>query len=321
MQFHTAPELVECLRRFIELRRPTLSDVCEVQLQSGQNRATMDARHGNGFAERFLAEDGMAQVLMLLHHHDKHVHREAFRFVRALVSQRWVARHLVGRQFVARLVPLITSEQGCRPADACSLAAQLLQQGHEAGFGRDAAAQLLDAGGLQSVAEALPSHQQEMLGQAAQLVSGVAACGASYRRRLAASDAVPALAAAASADLAAAIQRQRPPLIDTDLPQLRHAHAALAALAEDAAVDGPTATGALLSSGLVESLVQMQTPWLDHTSAAWRTQSLAALRQFAQQHPTEVRELIAATEVPFTPGTSAQTWLSWWHDFHAAVGL
>ena len=47
----------------------------------------MDAHHGNGFAKAFLADDGMAEVLRLLHHPDVYVHREAFRFASALTQQ------------------------------------------------------------------------------------------------------------------------------------------------------------------------------------------------------------------------------------------
>ncbi len=55
--------------------------------------------------------------------------------------QDWVTRQLVGRYFVARLVPLINEQRNGRPADACRLAAQLLATAQQGGYGKEAAGQ------------------------------------------------------------------------------------------------------------------------------------------------------------------------------------
>ena len=39
MEFKTAKDLVACLRRFLKLERPTLSDACEVQVHAGNTAA------------------------------------------------------------------------------------------------------------------------------------------------------------------------------------------------------------------------------------------------------------------------------------------
>jgi hypothetical protein len=324
-QFRTAPDLVACLRRFNALRTASLSDVCEVQVQLGlgENKAVMDAHHGNGFARDFLADDGMAEVLRLLHHPDKHVHREAFRFARALSQQGWVTRQLVGRYFVARLVPLINAERNGRPADACRLAAQLLATAQQGGYARDAAVQLLDCGGLENLALALSTEpstrRSDILGRAAEAVHCVAACGPAYRHRLAAANTMAALCAFASADLMQAVCSQRKPLVAADLPQLRHAAEAVSFLAAAAVGDGGSASANLLDSGAVEFLVQLQTPWLDGAAASggWRDRSREALRGLAAQHPAAVAAALEHVDVPFPPDTSPSAWQAWWTDLRA----
>lgn len=325
--FWLAPDLVDCLRRFNGLRTAVLQDFTDVQTQLhlGANKAMMDAHHGNGFVRQFLAEDGMAEVLKLLHHPDTYVHREAFRFADALIQQPWVARELVGRQLVARLVPLIGDERGERPLEAAGLAVGLLAAGTRGGYTRDAAAQLLDAGGLDNLALALwataSRHQPGMMGVAAQAVHGVAGCGPSFRRRLAASSVLPALCSIASADLATAARIQRPPTGDADLPQLRHAGLGISLLAAEAAAEGRHATAGLLGTGAVEFLIQLQTPWLDRFGSAWRRQGREALQGIAQQHPAAVQRAAAATEVPFPPDTSPRAWQAWWQELRAELQL
>lgn len=95
------------------------------------------------------------------------------------------------------------------------------------------------------------------LGRASQVVHGIAACGPSYRRRVIASDSPSALCAFAAGDLLQAARRQRKPLIEADLPQLRHAALAVAALVAAAAEDGKSASAGLLGSGAVDFLVQV----------------------------------------------------------------
>lgn len=87
----------------------------------------------------------------------------------------------------------------------------------------------------------------------------IAACGPAYRRRLATAETVVALCASASADLLGAVGGGvKTPLTDGDLPQLRHAAAAVAFLVGAAVADGASASTNLLDSGVVELLVQVR---------------------------------------------------------------
>ncbi len=71
--------------------------------------------------------------------------------------QDWVTRQLVGRYFVARLVPLINEQRNGRPADACRLAAQLLATAQQGGYGKEAAGQARSGRRASSGAGPLPA--------------------------------------------------------------------------------------------------------------------------------------------------------------------
>lgn len=312
-QFGTTAELISSLKAFSAMGQASLSSSCQMQVQMtlAANKAAMDAHHGNGFAQDFVGANGMNEVLKLFYHPDKHVHDAAFGLARALCLQRWVARGMVHKQLVARIVPLIAARRASQQTGACKLAAQLLSQGQQGGFDRDVAAQVVGNSGLQHINTALEAHPFEMLGRASVLLEGVAAAGSACRHQLVASEALAALSAAASAVLCKGVQKKKPPVTPADVPDLHRASNALFAIAEAAVRDGPSSTALFISNGAFGAMLQMQTPWLSAAKRQWQLDAIGPMRAISGHHPAETKDLLDATPTPFAKGTTPQAWLSW----------
>mmetsp|Transcript_6321 Transcript_6321/g.18146 ORF Transcript_6321/g.18146 Transcript_6321/m.18146 type:complete len:432 (-) Transcript_6321:496-1791(-) len=321
MHSGTTDHLLDALRTFTAMHNPTLSDVCavQVQLKLAANKAVMDKHHGNNFAKSFLCEDGMAEILKLLHHPDKHIHREAFRFAGALCQQRWVTRELVGRKFVARMVPLMGQQRGHQPLEACSLVRDILTIGHAGGFATDIARQVIEAEGLEQLALVLEANPHAMLPFVAHILHQLTAAGSRFTRSITTSPALYALSSASSAALISGVHKGR--AADLEFHSLVAAHEVLCMVTRVAVADGPHATADVVSSGAFGTLVQMQTPWFNSETRHRRQESRSDLRAIAGHHPTEVHAAMRSLRMPFPPSTSPQEYVEWWNNLRTDLGM
>lgn len=317
----TTAELIISLKNFTAMQHASLSSTCQMQVQMtlAANKAVMDAHHGNGFAQDFIGADGMSEVLKLFYHPDKHVHKASFGLARALCQQRWVARGMVHKQLVARVVPLIAARSSSEQIEACKLMIQLLSQGQQGGFASDVADQIVGNSGLHHISTALKAHPSELLGRAATLLEGVTTAGSACHHQLMASEALAALATTSSTALCEGVQKNKPPMTPADTPDLHRASNALFAIAEASVKDGPSSTAQFISSGAFSTLLQLQTPWLSAAKRQWQLDALVPLRIMSGHHPSDTKKLLAATPTPFEKGTTPQAWLTWYS--HMATEL